>query len=820
MSKVNKRIKLNNNGSTLALTLVAIALISILASVILAASAGNIIMKKIDTNAKSTFYTAESIVDEIKTGVGRDSINSMATAYEKVLSNLIITNGSLDYMMDNTAANDKLKELFMDDMTKKLVGDEVTFSTITEKLDVDSGAALDKVKAYLSDYINKEDYDNEYAKIKKVDSITFIKDYNGLKNQIIINDVVVNYISEKNSETYFADVTMDLHIEYPNMNVDFTATKRLKEFKEFALVADGDVILTATSSDITAKVNAGIYAGGNINIESGTSGTAEMIVGKYTDASGNEKVTNIVTRNNLLISGSESSDAVPGKTAKLSASMANIWCTNIQSQKHETATKQDITAGVEIIINADCKTFVKDDLNVNGRNSFITIGGEYYGYSYDGTATDNLHGASSAIIIDGGGSVLNLGTEAATLKKLVVGGHSYITYGNSSIIDYMTGESLSFRGDQELYLIPAEYIGVGHTKEFSNPMPKTAWESLNTEAAVEGSGIKAVDVSTFFAANDGLLAATPYEVRYVGDMAYIYFNFANKDSAAKYITTILSNSEAAPELRDKIDKYMKGLLSANVDVQGSVNIADGVEMYTAGALIETNGASVGLVNGGSISAVDFANISMDLKNRYLIMSQVLVGIPWEDNGVKEIVSDPDASLTKWYQFTADNFELSEEKSTTYNIVDWGMVISNAYNGGTNTYLLNAMPYAEGTTIVVTDNSYTVPATVGRGIIVATGNVYLDHDFKGLIITKGNIKITDNAKITTDDAMIESLMTNTSITLNDGSENGLKEDVPIKDYFFAYKSSGAEGSEDIKIESLEYDDIVGIHNWRKYDDSTN
>ena len=63
-------------------------------------------------------------------------------------------------------------------------------------------------------------------------------------------------------------------------------------------------------------------------------------------------------------------------------------------------------------------------------------------------------------------------------------------------------------------------------------------------------------------------------------------------------------------------------------------------------------------------------------------------------------------------------------------------------------------------------------------------------------------------------MIESLMT-FEYDFTDGSA---KEDIPFKNYFYAYKSSGDEGSEEIKIESLGYDDIVGITNWRKYDDS--
>lgn len=814
MSRVNRKMpKLNNSGSTLALTLVAIALISLLASVILAASVNNVVMKQIDNNAKNTFYTAESVVDEIKVGVGKDSINSMAKAYEEVLSNLIITNGTLDYMMDNETANSELQRRFMESMTTKLTGGNVSFSAISDKLEDNTGTTLSNVKTYLEGYINKTDLDNKYATIKSIESITIIKDYNGLKNQIIVNNVVINYKAEKSTDTYFANVTVDLNVEYPNMTVDFSTSKRLKDFKEFALVADGDITLTATTKNVTANVNAGMYAGNNITITSGTSGTAFLNVGAFTDADGNVKLSNIVARNDILIKGSESSATVPGNVAKLSVATANIWCRNISTQKHETSLKKDITAGVEIAISEDSNSYIADDLNITGKNSKINIGGEYYGYSYDGTAVDNNHQMSSAIIINGAGSVLNLGTETVPLKKLVIGGHAYISYKDSSVIDYMTGESLSFTGDQELYLIPPEYIGVGHKKDFSNPMPKETWENLLAEAAVADSGIAVVDLTGFFASTEGLLASTPYEVKFVdGDMAYVYFNFKDRDSAAKYISGVLSGK--APELRTKLDKYTNELLGDDVTTAGSVSIAEGVSMYTAGALLQKNSASVGLSYGGSISVVDFATISMDLQNRHTIITQLLVNLPKTVNGSVYVVSDPEKALEELKEYYVTGNELNSDMDASYNIVDWSMVTANSYNADLPTKLLDGTGYAEALTKVVIDGSYTVPDNITGGIIVATGDVTVNHNFKGLIITQGNIKLAADATITTNDAMIESLMT-FEYDFTDGSA---KEDIPFKNYFYAYKSSGDDGSEEIKIESLGYDDIVGITNWRKYDDS--
>ena len=596
MSKAESRVKkLNNNGSTLLMAILTIAFISLLASVILAAAVNNMIMKTIDTKSKSTFYTAESVLDEIKTGVGKDSMTSMASAYETVLSNLVITDDSyeIDYMMDNEEANKMLQTLFMCNMVSAVTGNDVDFTKITDMTEVESSVTLDKAKVYLSQYISKNEL--KYATVKSIESITIIKDYKGLKNQMILNNVVLNYKTESaTKDTYFADVTVDINVEYPNMTVDFTSSRRLTDFKEFALIADDQLTVTAPLENTTAVVNAGIYAGGQIVVNSSTSGIAHLSVGPNTDSAGMTVESNVVTRGDVIVKGSEPKDGgVAGNIAKFDLATASLWCTNLTFSKTIASgtLSQDVSAGVEVTIGSDCNSYIKDDMNINGINSVVTVGGNYYGYSYDGVI--NGAGNSSAIIVDGAGSVLKLGSEAVSLKKLVIGGHSYISYGDG-IDGYMTGESLSFTGNQELYLIPSEYIGIGYDKSVANPMAVETWDKLN-EAAAADSSISVVDVTGFFAATDGLLADTPYEIKTVdngnGDLVYIYFKFKNNDARATYISDVMAGTKA-PELTAKLKKYTDALLGENVTVSGSVSIQDGGQIYTGGVLMETSDSGV------------------------------------------------------------------------------------------------------------------------------------------------------------------------------------------------------------------------------------
>ena len=64
--------KTNNKGYTLALVVVIVALISIMATTVLAVTSVNIRMKAIQKQSLDNFYNAETAMDEIKVGLQND----------------------------------------------------------------------------------------------------------------------------------------------------------------------------------------------------------------------------------------------------------------------------------------------------------------------------------------------------------------------------------------------------------------------------------------------------------------------------------------------------------------------------------------------------------------------------------------------------------------------------------------------------------------------------------------------------------------------------------------------------------------------------
>ena len=119
--------KLNNQGSTFVLSLLVITLLTTLAFALANASLGNMMMKGIDRNAKTNFYTAESLLDEVRAGIGKDSLSNLSLAYESVLTSLIDNSADGTDVKDNATANDEMRALFIENVLKQITNERLNF---------------------------------------------------------------------------------------------------------------------------------------------------------------------------------------------------------------------------------------------------------------------------------------------------------------------------------------------------------------------------------------------------------------------------------------------------------------------------------------------------------------------------------------------------------------------------------------------------------------------------------------------------------------------------------------------------------------------
>ncbi len=78
---------MGNKGSAMVVVIIAMAFIGILASVLMYTAMLNYQMKVNNLKAKDNFYSAESVLDEIKMGIEKEVSLSIQDAYQLILTN-------------------------------------------------------------------------------------------------------------------------------------------------------------------------------------------------------------------------------------------------------------------------------------------------------------------------------------------------------------------------------------------------------------------------------------------------------------------------------------------------------------------------------------------------------------------------------------------------------------------------------------------------------------------------------------------------------------------------------------------------------------
>lgn len=181
MKKHFRRFRKDNKGVTLVLAIVAIAFVGVLASAILSAAATNYRLKIMDKYSKNTFYSADSITEEIHTGLGIMCYKSLEEAYDYAASNLgkySVTGGVVTMnRYNNEMVNNNMKEKYYNITGKKIFGE--SFNT------ADKESAI----KYFNTLITKPE------KAKVVGYSSFVAD--AASYTYTFKDVAIRYLEDK-----------------------------------------------------------------------------------------------------------------------------------------------------------------------------------------------------------------------------------------------------------------------------------------------------------------------------------------------------------------------------------------------------------------------------------------------------------------------------------------------------------------------------------------------------------------------------------------------------------------------------------------------
>ncbi len=753
--------RIENQGFSLLTVIVAVSFIGILGLLVLYMSLANFNMKVTDIKGKNSFYTAEQALEEIRTGLQEDVGEAMAQAYIQVLETYSKdTKATTDATLDQIRQSD-FNDLFVTKLSERLKG------SVANKYDIN------RLNGYLDINRNKSK-DREFDSEKEALYVTNPSGTDPLMKKDMQNGLVL-----KNLKVVYVDavghasiIETDIRLGIPK--IQFPTPSTLPDLMNMIIVANKGIVCKNGTAGAETVIQGSVYAG---------------LLDEYKTDENKQK--------------NDGSDCVSVKienNADLSVSLGDKFVCqgSIDIAQQGKFSCGDSTAlwaqGINLksaSVQLLGKTYLADDLTVqSGNNSNVTIRGEYYGFGnpdaskpdsvadmknynwIDNDTTEALYNEygrkdsalNSSIIINGKNTTMDL----SGVQRLMLAGRNYIK-GSTEIA---TGESLSVKGSQLAYLLPAELLGNG---EQTNPMTYAQYKKI-TENRTKSIGIQmdkpVAEWGNKTLSQIGVDEKNPVQENYypdntAGDTGYVYFylNFTDSSKASAFMQYYYSKSNVNPEtatgsdgtskktMKDKMDEYFSFYFGQNAGV--TVNDPQTYTRYiTKGNVLSYNGTKkAGTLNNATNTQTGAQLKEEELKyqnmwyalNRKMIISYDLLNEKVMDHDDKTKVNHnekkPDRSVF-------DNLVNETGLKQYIN----GHVTSSEQ--GYNVSLFDAGSENENLTAVMVDNEgksayhITADKIANLRLLLCTGDVEIEPGvkFSGIIMAKGKITLGAGAQL--------------------------------------------------------------------------
>ena len=797
MRNITKTKRQQNQGFSLFTVLIAVSFVGILGLLVLYIALANFNMKVTDLKGKDSFYTAERVLEEIRTGLQEDVGNAMSKAYTQVLETYNKENRSQDSSMDRQRQSD-----FQDRFIKELM------RTLRASQTTDDIYSLD----YLRGYVDLEYDDSKESLIitnptgtspvmKAVKNVGKNTEDNG----VLLKNLKVIYVDEKG---HAAIICTDIRLLVPE--VQFPTPSTLPDLMNMIVVADKGIICEGNESTPTS-INGSIYAG---NLPAAATTNPDTSIQVTSGAS-----LNVESGDKVVCKGEIS---VGLNSTFTSGGSVNLWARGLNAASVKNVTLSGTT-------------YFADDLTIAGKNNNVKISGNYYGYgSYESATSDDcvakdqyiqsgLSGAalSSAIVVNGKNTTLDL----SDTQKLMIAGRNYIASSKvkandrTNTNDVVTGESLTVKGTQLAYLAPAEILGAS-----GNPMTYDDYLthlngadeiSVNWDTAVEAWGGRTLR-------EIGVDSTEPVQAVFYNDNSatgyvYFYLNFTDAQKSADFMQMYYQNN---PTIKTNMDKYLSFYFGGE-DSGITVKDADSYLRYiTNGNVLSYSGAdaqgsleeATGVNPGEKIlqEEVGYQNSWYALNRKMITSYDLLNKEVKEDSETMHDETDSDRSVY-------DNL-VNEKKMVSY--------IKDTVKDDTGKYVFTASDEDGGLQAIMYDNGETgVNKTLKISendadklrLVVCTGDVEIEAGvkFQGIIMAKGTITLKSGAQL--ESAPLEAAR----VFQAQMSSYGDKDSIKPQDFFwegdkYVLGNSASSGKKDTLNGSDTYSiaDCVSYENWKK------
>lgn len=747
-----RRKSLDNKGSTLIVVMVAMSIVAMLAVVALWISLINFQMKTTDAEVKDNFYSAESVLDQICTGLQVNVSKAFSTAYLDVMQNYS--------MLDEAGRIDRFNNQYVTSLRNQLKAN-----------DSDMNYDINMLISYVDSALTA----SGASPSAKIDC-TSATDANmrfGLLNTyetgLVLKGIKVTFTDSKG---FVSIIETDISLAIPDLNL--TTSQDLPEIFSYSIIATAG---SGISGDSTSRVDlsGNVYAGSPYVVDNTktTEVTSFTIPnGKRLDVSNSEY---FIAQGNVDIDTSGRLNTPFG---------CQLWTENINVN----------SASIDLLGN----TYVADDLTLNGSGSNVTLGsnnsGKYVGYGNSKTEASS----SSAIIINGKESTLDI----TGLKEMLISGYAYINTGaiagtegfnNKNI---QTGDSISVKGNQIAYLLPAECLytegeGPDAKSKFSrNPLSygeynKVHDDSKYTEVNAEvitsktgkslssyitqGTNINDVVSTVFVPSADGKT-----------DSGYVYYYINLDANMAEEYYHDFYNADA--EKLNLYTDFYTNYIKANEDASASI--------FTVGNYSLYNEKNLSLMRG-IVDDIDVDAQASVLSKTYTALS-------------KKLIRNYEALTTAELSNTIFQNLINESNIVSVTSGEAGLLKKFT---STNT---------DGSTVeaVVVNGDYIYDASNPNiRLIVSTGDVIITGDFTGTIIAKGRIDIKANCRIqTAPEDVFKRLL---AVPANAADADSLMlYNVFVQGSEYLTNSIVGENATVAEDSRISYSDVITYQNWTK------
>lgn len=678
--EVLKNKKLNNKGAAIALVIVAMAFIGILAALIMFMAYMNYYMKLTNMRATDNFYSAEGVVEQMKTGLQEELSTAAGIAYEDVLQRYADYSESERQSYFDLQVITNLRKAVMDeDATNYSLNNLCSFVN-------SNGAARAAITGgSTSAVFNITDDAGKNIEVTVTRPAAASMELSA--NSITLKNVKVEFVDAKG---YVSIIETDFKLRAPLL--DFSDPQESSDLLEYTVIADKHL----ECSGISTFEDGNVYAGSGKDTDPLVSGNSLIM--------GTGSTLTVLASDKFIVGDTLQMNQSSGFTSK---ELVNLY------------TKSFSLEGQGATLQLEGTDYVADDLEFNEKGGKAKINGSYYGYGIDTNfMTDSTGGSygddSSAILINAKNSELDL----SETNVLWLGGRSYVgtrrkkVDGQKENINIPMSESISVRGNQIAYLVPAKALAQinGDPQVTRNPMTAEEYtkfidSNLGRDNFVECNlDFVPEGMSPLRNYTTGKGYQTVW-AQGLGNSTSIVYYYLLMDAAGanQYFADYYGIDKNKVEIDKYLEAYMGGnAIKTNADADATVSIAGNWLSYEKTG----DNPTVALNKGAGDTA--YVSEASTYANTFKALNVKLV----------------------------ENLGICTEEEIAKGSVYENIIDESVINAHGNSYTFET---ETGKKALVTKNNVTT-SSLGSDyrLIVSEGNITIDSDFTGLAIAKGTV----------------------------------------------------------------------------------